>query len=584
MTMDHTPPTAEPGFAPVTEVACHLFFDFRHEMGSMPAALPTLKALESIPVTGAARATAIRLIDAARLAADHPRPIGDRPVWEERSLPLSNDLHPFIRTMLNCADPPDSTAPVTQSPIRCRGLSPHGKNLINGHYRQPTSTGPDAKGTARPGPSGLEVVLSATARSRLQAAGDGVDPPDALPILIEDIQLFRFRTGITLAVMDVSFPPTHTPWDRTPEKLLEALPLLSRHTGAGLLRWRDLSTNAKSGERFLPGDLARGVLGKTVLPGERPPRVYSHVAAVFETPMPPVRARELAFRLSRRYTGAYRVRATLDGTLLTEPFEDMVHAASLEGAATVINGYATAQKGERELLKNWLADRYHQVYLPLQIVAIHERAALLDMAQNAAIDLGPTDTAVEVEAAKLRALCDRFLAFRLRYRYVQVSHITMHNQVHQATRAALDLDRMIEKVAHDVMEAECWLSDVARQKAAAREREQAEAEKKKREEVAAQERAWERRYAWFAGLGGGGLAFLTVTAAAKAIADFWEKSQGLSALGKPTVIILGIGLILAFALAWVGFWYSWWRTRAGHHELGHHAEHAGQKIPIKGND
>ncbi|MDG4559040.1 MAG: hypothetical protein P9F19_16875 [Candidatus Contendobacter sp.] len=564
MTMNHTPPTAESGFPPVTEVACHLFFDFRHEPGPTPAALPTLNALESIPVTGTAGATAIRLIDPTRLVADHPRPIGERPVWEERSLTLSNDLHPFIRTMLDCADPPSDAAPAADPPIRCRGLSSNGKNLINGHYRRPSPTGPDAKGAAaRPGraANGLEVVLGATAKARLQAASEGVDPPDALPILIEDIQLFRFRTGITLAVVDVSFPPTQTPWDRAPEKLLETLPLLSRHTGAGLLRWRDSPTDAKSGERFLPGDLVRGVLGGAVLPGERPPRVYSHVAAVFETSMPPVQARELAFRLSRHYTGAYRVGAALEGTVLTEPFEDIVHAASLEGAASVINGYATAREGERELLKNWLTDRYRQVYLPLQIVAIHERVALLDMAQNAAIDVGAMD--VTAEATTLRALCNRFLTFRLRYRAVQVSHITMHNQVHQATRAALDLDRMIEKVAHDVMEAERWLSDVAR------------------EEAAAKERVWERRYAWFAGLGGSGLTFLTVTAAAKAIADFWDKSKDLSEFGKPTVIILGVGLILAFALATVGFWYSWRRTRAGHHELGHQAEHAGNKVIIK---
>lgn len=560
MTTNHTPPEAESGFPPITEVACHLFFDFRHEPGTTPAALPTLRALESITAAGTSGATTVRLIDAARLAADHPRPIGDQPVWEARSLPLSNDLHPFVRTMLDCTASPGDAAPAGGSPTHCRCLSPHGKNLINGHYRRPAPTGPEAKPAARSAPSGLEVVLSATAKARLQAAGDGADPPDALPIRIEDIQLFRFRTGITLAVAEVSFPPTQTPWDRMPEKLLETLPLLSRHTGAGLLRWRD-SPDAKPGERFLPGDLVRGVLGEAVLPGAQPPRIYSHVAAVFETSMLPDRARELAYRLSRRYTGAYRVGAALDGTILTEPFEDIVHAASLEGAASVINGYATAQEGERELLKNWLADRYRQVYLPLQIVAIHERTALLDMAQNAAIDVG--SMAVTAEATALRKLCNRFLTFRLRYRAVQVSHITMHNQVHQATRAALNLDRMIEKVAHDVMEAERWLSDAAR------------------EEAAAKERAWEGRYAWFAGLGGGGLAFLTVTAAAKAIAEFWDKSQGLSVLGKPTVLILLVGLVLGFVLAVVGGVYAWRRTKAGHHELGHHVEHAGNKVIIK---
>ena len=93
--------------------------------------------------------------------------------------------------------------------------------------------------------------------------------------------------------------------------------------------------------------------------------------------------------------------------------------------------------------------------------------------------------------------------------------------------------------------------------------------------MAAQERAWERRYTRFAGLGASGLTFLTVTAAAKAIADFWDKSQGLSELGKPIVLILGIDPILAFALAGIGFWYGWRRTRTSHHELEHHAEHAG---------
>jgi hypothetical protein len=214
-------------------------------------------------------------------------------------------------------------------------------------------------------------------------------------------------------------------------------------------------------------------------------------------------------------------------------------------------------------LDTWIQQAHSRVYLPLQVAAFHEHVVLLDLAQGAGLEIkleaGPTAAAKSLEAKLLKALCERFLVFRLRYRLSQVSALTTHDLAYAATEQALGLAALSEKISRDLLAVERRLIELAAQ-------EEHKAEKQRDE----RRRRLERLFAPFASISSAGLAYLTFTGAATHLEDatraYWH-GNWFDALA---VAIQVVGIFLAT----VAYFFTWRIQHEGATEPEDPCEHA----------
>jgi hypothetical protein len=455
------------------------------------------------------------------------RPLRARPVWLRKELPSSEDLHPSVRAILDAFPQAESQ----QAPAAL-GLSDYSRNLVAGRYRR---LPPVAAGTHR-GWTGAVLTLGEAAVRRL-----GLAAPAQLQMHIDEVGVFVFRTGVGIALVEASFSAANQAVP-SPELLIEALHLVSDEQRAASLRWADAGAGEGSGFRL--SDLLRPLFaGNRIGPvGRR--RVYSYTAALIEGDIDPGAQQDIALRLSRHYNYSYTPETF--GTEIYRPFAPVVHALSIEGAATVVDlspapndASASATGLPPDFLVNWIENAHSRAYLPILLVAFHEYLALLDLAQSAAVDVdfrGFTDR----EATALQRLCDRFLAVRLRYRPPLVSSITMHNSFHELVRRVLGLDALSRKAGQDLVEAELRLSRFA-------------AERERRAREAAQ-----HRLAWHAAFIAGALSFLVVNGIFRQIAELIQ-----SVSGKANIIVEAAGIGLGVLAAAAGAFAVWHGARHG---------------------
>ena len=491
------------------------------------------------------------LVHPSRLAYDAPRPIADRAIWESAESDVSPDLYPFVHAIL------DSRLNGLEKPSRLR-LSPSGLNLANGRYRRP-SIATNAPSEMK---AGFSVRLAGASKSRLGLPETNVDEPqDAFWIVVEsiDVHLFRTKFGVVNLSCRVFADVGHV---FASETLVELLPRLCDARGTGHLSWRDVMTDLAL-RQFPPSVLVSDLVGAArcrLVPRDR---IYSFSVIVFDAALPNAAARDLAFRLSRHYNARYRPTDDFAGTVLIHPFETVLHAMSREGTSTVIT--RTTDEGvDVEFLTAWISQSHARVYVPLQIAAFHEHVVLLDLAQGSGlrIDLNGSSKA---ETLRLRALCERFLLFRLQYRLSQVSSLTMHDLAYAATEQALGLKTLSEKISRDMLAVERRLVEIADVRATAFETQRE-----------ARGRRLESNFAVIAGIGSAALTYLTLTT----VAEHIIKSLPPLVLAKFLPVNIAIQLI-AVSLAIVAGVYNWQRQRLNHDEFEHYVEHAEEHLVIE---
>ena len=414
------------------------------------------------------------LLDASRLAADSPRSLSERHVWRLAEPTLSGDLHPVAKAILRGST---DERPEAATSLR---LTEHGINLLDGLYRAGRATdGRDSGGEA----AGLGLHLT-------KSVGDylGLDPAASVPVKVDNVTLLPFRTGIAVAVVELRLVAQA---GRAPSLalLIEAMHLLGDERAS---RRPVLSWTGTAEPRFRFSDLVRALVAGVGLSVEGGRRIFSYACAVIDGTIGAEAKREIAFRLSRRYNYVYDPDVQGKDAVFLAPFNNVTHALSLEGAATVVDRPgAGAAKGLPEFLSNWLAVAHGPVYLPIAVIAYHEHLALLELAQEAAVEIDfERPTAAEFHA--LTRLCQRFLAFRLRYRPAQISRITMHNSFSEHVRLALGNDTLAQKAAQDAAEAERVLAGLARAR------------------IERSERDRERRWAWHGAFLAGLVALMAV--------------------------------------------------------------------------
>jgi len=555
-----------------------LFYECRTENPGSLGALSDV-AFEQV----AAASGNLNWINPARLASDDQRSLLGGRIWQHEALTVSHDLHPAIRSIFT-GPSKDDTAP---TPC-CYRLTDKARNLITGLYAPAAPGSPStipAKATRK---RGFIINLGPKAASRI-----GMDSQSTLAVYLVEVTFLCFRTGVGIAVVEVEIDiPQNHPAPLA--VLIEAAHLLSDERRLPLLTWKpaeaktDTTDMAGAGPAVLPvtaapgkavtskkdrfhlSDLLRPLIGDggyQILGGRR---IFSYTTAVTHSQVKPERCREIAFRLSRHYNYAYAPQLTGSGTEIIEPFTNVIHATSLEGAATIVTLPAEQQPDGSipEFLTNWFDTAYRPAYLPIVIVAYHEHLALLDFAQSAAVDLD-FDKLADTQIAALKRLCHRFLAFRLRYRPAQVSFITMHNEFSNGLRRALGSESLSQKAAQDAIEAEMRLSrHVAELEAMENEAAQERSERR-RKELRAAERKREHRWAWHGTLVACLLAILAVLNFTEQMSEtpatFIQKGFAWSALEASDRIKL-IGLAVALICGIAGGYINWFRLQQGHGE------------------
>ena len=373
-------------------------------------------------------------------------------------------------------------------------------------------------------------------------------PP--LLLSITDLTLLTFPSRVGLAVLELRLA-TDRP---SLAALQEAVHVLSHSGRARSVGW---AAEPEHKGRFTLPDLVTTVLQPAGCAPEVWNRVFTYVFARFDAfPDETGWAEQAAWRLSRHYTSAYRAGPDFAaGSALVRPFDDVVHAACVEGAATVASG-------ESAFMAQAFRDRVRACYLPLAILAYHEQVQLIGLAQRA---IGPVQDRAEIADDQLRELIDQFLAFRLRYRMPVVSDVTMHNLFYDALRAGLRLDQLTRKVTEDMTEAERSLRQAnareTQREEAQRERARLRRERQREREEADRERAHlrrERRRAPILGLFAGLLTLLTGLAAFKEVRADLPADIAIPAWVPAWVPTWG-PFVLAVLLALLSVWITWRR-------------------------
>jgi hypothetical protein len=474
-----------------------------------------------------------RWIDPARLDAKREHSLAGRKVWDWTPFTNSHDLEPSISEILAAA--PSPVIPAKAGSIK---LSEYGRHMMAGRYR----LGPESSGATHP--QRLLLALGPASLRRLER-----DPKTALELRIEDVALIPFATEVAILLIEAKLVLVAGGALDAP-LLTEAVHVLSdeRPPRPPSLHWSSLPDEPPAAFRF--SELLQPLFGDRAIRLRRERRIYSYCTALLAAPISESDRRDLAFRLSRRYNSGYAPRPESGGTEFFEPFADVLHAASLEGAATIVTALTAPESGDSAsaFLTNWMATAYRTAYLPIVLVLFHQHLALLDLAQQAAreIDFSQFE---ERQAAELRRLCDRFLALRLRYRPAQVSGITMHNRFADCLSRSLGLDALSRKAAQDAFETEARLSRYAAQRAA-----EAAAAAQRREA------ARESRWAWHGAVMSAALVVLAILSVTKEVGEivgpFIEPRLGwLSNVTALSAAQLGnlASLVLAVTFGVLGF-------------------------------
>ncbi len=335
------------------------------------------------------------------------------------------------------------------------------RELISGGRRDCLSRyilNPDLQHALRYGdlPSRFEAGLSKAVmclefgpRAKERIGGSGVD---AVPLWIdlEDVEYVTFGTGARFINVNASLKRI-VQADRKTTKTLsliefrEAVHALSRFNECG---WYDRATQERIGTaKFSLGQLIQG-LGDSH-PARSVPltRVPTYSYAILDQALDPRELEHEAAVLARRYTSDYKFAHTDAGLEILRDFDDVRHAITTEGVATL--QCATEAGEQTDFSRNWKNNALKTAYLPVFLLLLHENWFLSDRNRMATRGASEADLLDDLER-----VVDDTVSFGLFYRFPSVSQISMHQRMSDAIRRALaldtkfsDLQRTAEQVA-----------------------------------------------------------------------------------------------------------------------------------------
>ncbi|MBK6842830.1 MAG: hypothetical protein IPG88_11055 [Gemmatimonadetes bacterium] len=502
------------------------------------------------------------------LSASFPAPLlheerGERGkdlLFQDAWWDIGDDVHPSIAAALGAAGRGsiDRRCPMLE-------LTTAARNALNGVLVRPPRDPRTLEGYTNR--TGIDLSLGVEARDRL-ALQEERWASDSLTVHLTAARLLTLSSGLAFLLLELSVD-SDTPF--TSEVLSEALGVLAPSRRGAKLAFASIAAGPAR-PTFSIDDVLRALVAPAHIAHEPWSRYFTYVFATCEPVPPPATpgattsARQaisqLAWRLSRHYTGSYQVRHADVEHGVYLPFDDVAHAVNLEGAALVAYDNATFVR------EGGLRARFESVYLALVMLAYHAHVVLIELAQVASA-WHAAHPALN-DPAPLQTLMDAFLRFRLAFRLPLASDITMHNRVFAMAREAFNLEELQLKASQDVAELERHVRFLR----AAHEAKEAHT----------RERAFhvrERDRAGYLGLLAGMLAFLSSHAAIKEVIKTIKAvvagagqpiadAAGQVAPSKGSIVADVIAIFGAFLMAWLAWRLTSERQKDEHRDEGLH--------------
>jgi hypothetical protein len=303
--------------------------------------------------------------------------------------------------------------------------------------------------------SGFTIALTLSKQGSQRLHAHGI-PPRALSVTLNSLALHLFATRTSFAHVVAFVGPLDGQGSVTALELLEAQIALGR---VGELSWRSVK-NGRPNEPnpFNLNLMVRSLVQGTAAVASKAERTRSYTFAAFTKPISPEESDLFGLHLARHYTIDYVVAPNIAGVERVHAFETVRHSVALEGAATIVS--ATDPSGSMPpFLEDFRTNAFRRHYVPIALLALHEYGFLIDRTSRSIMSYEDTKD-IDKTLRNLEQLRSDSLVFRVCYRFSQVSHITMHNELNRAFRAALGLDRMLQEFHTDVTEIEAFLRTI----------------------------------------------------------------------------------------------------------------------------
>ncbi len=356
---------------------------------------------------------------------------GDEKVWDKAIGDTAGDLYQHF------ADIIDGRSEELASRWT---LSGHAKDLITSAdlYRADVPRG----GRVR---KRMDIYFGKRQSERLRAHAVA---PRALAVVVQSLTLHVFDTGKSLAHLVAVIEPAAG----GPIKALELLETVVSLARISELLWRSAKDESAQSERFDLNLLVRHFVAGGKVPVRKGERTKTWTYARFAEPLPPAETDLFGYYLAGHYTTDYVVDPSAADVERVARFETVRHTIALEGAATLVS--PDRLDSIPEFLEAFKTATFQKHHIPIALLALHEYAFLVDRSTwSAAIREEESKESLDT----LEQLIKKSLRIRLHFRCSQVSNITMHNQLNQAFRNVLGLDRLLNEFATDVTEIDAFL-------------------------------------------------------------------------------------------------------------------------------
>lgn len=417
----------------VVETETHLFYridDISHDLG------PKLNLADLVQTTSA---------DGTDLDAVFPEDqvqhvserYSDKSVWQEigdsisgseANPSISNDLHPAIKALLKGSRP---------ELARIWRLTPHARNFLDCAVLFDQHVRKDEYPRKR-----IQLFPREASSNRLTSLGV---EPSPLDLEIDNLHLFTFATGAAFMVARVRYTCS-SGRQVTVADMMEATHALSRfNTCRWVARPEGKEEKQNKGPEFSLGGLLRRFVQIEVPKSVLYLRVPSYTQLSLAEYQTPEVLDALGCFVARRYTSDYTVDLENARIQYVRDFENVRHAVSEEGVASIICPQDDGQLPG--FLKNWRTNTFQSAYSPLVLMQLHENWFLTKSRSDAVMR---TDSETGMLIQRLEEIANSALLFRLCFRFASVSDISMHSAFSRALREALQLDRKLTEMQDDV--------------------------------------------------------------------------------------------------------------------------------------
>lgn len=351
-------------------------------------------------------------------------------------------------------------------------------------------------------------------RLRLTCGGDAGNRssaaqslPRVLTLSPETITLYVFVTGKSFVQIRTSLACADANAAPSAVALLAAVAAFGRSDS---VRW-ETSADGDAPEAGLPlRRLIRQLVHGVAAEGNADERLITYTYAQFAEPLAPAAAERFAAYLARQCPPDRRLGPALPGVERSRDPETTVHAVALEGAATIAAPSPDAPSSPADLA-DFKIRTVRRHYVPLVLLALHEHGFLVDRTSQSVLT-SEAESRIRGTMQTLARLRSASLVFRVYFRFSQVSPVTAHNELYQAFRRALDLDRLLRDLAGDVSEVDSFIRAAEQQKA-------------------------QTRYYWISVIGGAAVGAYYGYTAVRDFADYLVKKKGSVPIHIPQSVI-----------------------------------------------